>query len=128
MKNHEETIDVSRPNLGSNTQGGAAGGGRPGARLSLAACPRAQSMGRVLVGAILGMILVAINSRAQAQSAPGGSAGAGQSTPQLFADQNSPQGFAASVPSHAGASFESRPILSLPENVRPAVDPAQSAF
>jgi outer membrane protein TolC len=72
-------------------------------------------MRRVLVGVMLGMILLAMSLRVQAQSPPAASAGADQNIPELFADQNSPQSFTASVPSHAGASFQSRPILSLPE-------------
>ena len=100
---------------GQIRQGGATAVGRPNACVSLAAGPRAQTMSHVLVGAMFGMILLAMSLTVQAQSATAASAGAGQSTPGLFADQNSPQSFAASIPSHAGASFQSRPILSLPE-------------
>ena len=96
-------------------QGGATAGGRLNARIWLAVCPPARTMGRVLVGAMLGMILFAMRGSVQAQSAPAASSGATQNTPELFADQNSPQSFAASVPSNAGARFQSRPILSLPE-------------
>jgi outer membrane protein TolC len=64
---------------------------------------------------MLWMIVLATSLRAQTQPAAGSTAGAGQNTPGLFAEQNSPQSFAAGVSSHASAPFESRPILSLPE-------------
>lgn len=96
-------------------QSGATDRGRPNARLLLPATPLAQTMRRILVGAMLGMIPLAMSLRVQAQAPPAASAAADQNTPGLFADQNSPQSFAASVPPQAAASFQSRPILSLPE-------------
>jgi outer membrane protein len=96
-------------------QSGGGACGKSNALLSVAAGPQPRTMTRVLVGAMLGMILIAIGSRVQAQSAPGGGIAPAQNSPGLFADQNAPENFAASVPNHAAAPFESRPILSLPE-------------
>ena len=88
-------------------------GGKLNSLLSLAGGRQTRTMIRVL-GAMLGMLLIATSPPVQAQSGTG-SAGPGQSPPGLFADQNSPQSFAASIPPHAAAPFQSRPILSLPE-------------
>jgi outer membrane protein len=88
-------------------------GGKPNPLLPVARARHTRTMTCVL-GAMLGMLLIASSPPVQAQSGPG-SAGLGQNPPGLFADQNSPQSFAASVPPHAAAPFQSRPILSLPE-------------
>ena len=70
---------------------------------------------RVLRGAILVTILIAVPSRGQAQSGPINTPGQVQSQTGVLAGQNSPPDVNAPVSPHAGAQYESNPILSLPE-------------
>jgi outer membrane protein len=70
---------------------------------------------RVLPGAILLTILIAVPSRGQAQSGPINTPGQVQSQSGVLAGQNSPPDVNAPVSPHAGAQYESNPILSLPE-------------